>query len=218
MFDIVIVVLVIVLIVLIIIELCKTTGKFSIGKTKHVRSIVDGLNYKVHISHDNPTGAADTMAELNNRCVDLMRHLRNKYLRSEHGKLPQNARRVTATRRLLELYSPDNLTENSPKDPHGDTSYTIDKGKILAICLRGKSDSKIHDIETLTFVAVHELSHIAIKELDHPPIFWIAFKFMLEEAVECGVLYGINYKYQPAQYCGLKVDYNPLFDPYIERF
>ena len=142
-----------------------------------------------------------------------MRHLRDKYLRGPlAGRAPPA--RAQAVRRLLARYNPDNLAENSPRDPEGDTSYTVDKGGVLALCLRERAGSDaLHDLETLTFVTFHELAHIAIEEVDHPPRFWQAFKFLLAEGAEAGLLAGVDYGRRPVKYCGLAVDYNPLYDP-----
>jgi hypothetical protein len=191
---------------------------FTLNRTREVRSDVDGLRYRVHLIHKNSDAAADTMAELNRRAVELLRHLRGKYLRGPlAGRAPARGR---AVERLLGLYNPDNLAENSPRDPKGDTSYTIDKGAILAICLREKDPARsgdarahdIHDINTLTFVTLHELTHIALEDLNHPPRFWQAFKFILQDAVAAGLLRPVNYEISPTVYCGMDIDYNPLYD------
>lgn len=192
--------------------------QFTLDHTREVRSQVDGLPYRVHLVHGDAGRAADTIAELNRRAIELMRHLRRKYVRGAAGA--EFPGRKHSAERLLGLYNPDNLAENSPRDPEGDTSYTIDKGAILALCLREKNPARagdpasydIHDLETLTFVTLHELTHIAIEDLDHPPRFWQAFKFVLEEAQEAGVLRNVDYSRRPTVYCGMDIDYNPLFD------
>lgn len=196
----------------------RRKDRFSLDWTQEVHSGVDGLSYRVHGVHKDPSQAADTMAKLNRRAVELMRHLRRKYLRGPAREM--FPARAHATERLLNLYNPDNLAENSPRDPEGDTSYTIDKGAILALCLREKNPARsgdsaahdIHDLETLTFVTLHELTHIAIEDVDHPPRFWRAFKFILEDAMEAGLIRGIDYGRHPTVYCGMDIDYNPLYD------
>jgi len=192
----------------------RERDRFALNRTREICSSVDGLPYRVHLVHGNPPRAADTMAELNRRAVGLMRHLRAKYLRGPtRGAFPE---REHATARLLERYNPDNLAENSPRAPEGDTSYTVGKGATLALCLREKGPARahgFHDLETLTFVTLHELTHIAIEDHDHPPRFWRAFRFLLEEAVQAGILQGVDYGRRPAVYCGLGIDYSPLHDP-----
>jgi hypothetical protein len=181
------------------------TDRFTISETRPVVSSVDGMRYRVH--SDSQT-AADTLAALNERIIELLRSLRGRYGR-DAGPGPG----PMITRRLLERYNPDNLAENSPRDPRGDTSYTIDKGAIVALCLRDRAPAAaVHDLDTLTFVALHELTHIAIEDVDHPPRFWVAFRFILVEAEDAGVFLSPNYAANPRRYCGLNIDYNPRYD------
>ena len=71
--------------------------------------------------------------------------------------------RRAAVELLLARYNQDNLAENSPRDPTGDTAYSLNKGAIVAICLRDRTrPDSIHDIEILTFVTLHDMPHIAI--------------------------------------------------------
>lgn len=112
-------------------------------------------------------------------------------------------------------YNPDHIFENSPKDITGDTSYTINKGDTIALCLRHKNSDKkyrIDELNTLMFVDLHELSHIATTAEDHPPEFWRTFKFVLEEAEEIGIYEIVDYSRAPVRYCGIEITSSPLFD------
>ena len=99
-----------------------------------------------------------------------------------------------------------------------DTAYTIDKGELIAICLRKSHKGEVHDMNTLMFVVIHELTHIAIDVFDHPPEFWESFKILLTEAVRCCVYRPVNYDMINVKYCGEKmiIEYNPLFDKSLE--
>ena len=68
------------------------------------------------------------------------------------------------------------------------------------------------DEHTLMFVAIHELSHIATKSVGHKQEFWDNFKFLLENAKECGVHSPVDYKNKPTQYCGMDIKDNPYYD------
>jgi hypothetical protein len=186
---------------------------FTIEQTTPRVSSLDGMRYRVHEGHAGPQQAADTLAELNRRVIALMRHLRKVYVRGPAGdRYPERRRAVN---RMLQRYNPDNLAENSPADPSGDTAYSLDKGAVIALCLRSKNtaENELHDIETLTFVTLHELTHIAVDVLDHPPVFWSTFKFILAEAEDAGIYVSPDYSREPRQYCGVKVDHNPIYDP-----
>ena len=185
--------------------------RFTIEQTTARVSTVDGMPYRIHEGHAGPQAAADALAVLNRRIVDLLRALRARYARGPPG----HAARCAATARLLARYNPDNIAENSPTDPSGDTSYTIDKGAVVALCLRerGPAAGALHDLDTLTFVALHEMAHIAVEDVDHPPHFWSAFRFLLEEAEAAGVYTSPRYEQAPRQYCGMSINYNPRYDP-----
>jgi hypothetical protein len=131
--------------------------------------------------------------------------------------------RAHVAKLLLERYDRDKLAESSPRNPEGDTSFTLWKGRLLALCLREKDPAAsgdpetydVHDMETLWFVTVHELAHIGIDNVGHPPEFWSAFKHLLLESEEAGLAPPggwPDYELFPVPYCGLTVDYNPLFD------
>ena len=193
----------------------RYADRFTIGQARPLVSGVDGLPYRVHVAHSEPQRAADTLARLNARTVGLLRHLRAAYVRGAAG-LARPARR-RAAERLLARYSPDSLAENSPFDRAKDTSYTVDKGATVALCLRerGGAGDALHGLDTLTFVTFHEMAHIAVEEVDHPPRFWAAFRFLLEAAEEGGVYRSPDYAARPVRYCGLRVDYNPRYDPAV---
>jgi hypothetical protein len=183
---------------------------FSLRNTRLLTSDVDGYAYKVHPAHGGYE-AADALAQINARVVELLRSLRQRYIRDPRGKAyPQ---RVAATQRLLGLYNPDNLAENSPQDPTGDTSYTIDKGAIVALCLRTKDGkSTLHEMNTLMFVALHELTHVAVEVYDHPTEFWQAFRWIIAEAELAGIYEVQDFGKHNVIFCGTNIDYQPLYD------
>lgn len=90
------------------------------------------------------------------------------------------------------------------------TSYSINKGEELVFCLRSKSTFKLHDINLLMYVAVHELAHTACPETGHTPLFNKIFKFLLERAMEINIYYYEDYANHPIEYCGMKLYTNIL--------
>ena len=68
------------------------------------------------------------------------------------------------------------------------TAYSENKGEKLAFCLdTEKNGGNLIDPNTLTFVAIHELSHIASKSIGHTDEFWNNFKFLLGEAKKINI-------------------------------
>ena len=49
------------------------------------------------------------------------------------------------------------------------------------------SNENLIDEHTLTFVAIHELSHVMTKSIGHKQEFWDNFKFFLENAKEAKI-------------------------------
>ena len=68
------------------------------------------------------------------------------------------------------------------------------------------------DPNTLMYVAIHELAHIATKEIGHTPNFWRNFKFLLTQAKLINVYNPIDYKNEPQEYCGMTIKDNPYYD------
>ena len=84
----------------------------------------------------------------------------------------------------------------------------------MAFCLNKtkKSHSKLIDKNTLMFVALHELTHLATTDIGHTPTYWQNFKFLLINAKEFKIYNPVDYKNKPKQYCGMKITDNPYYD------
>lgn len=107
-------------------------------------------------------------------------------------------------KRLKDRFKNTIIKEANPndRDPKK-TSYTIDKGEMMVLCIRTR-DGQLVDMNTLMYVAVHELTHIysVTYDQDHNAEFWRKMKFMIEEASKCGVYVPIDYQKHPVKYCG----------------
>jgi hypothetical protein len=195
-------------------RLIKGPDRFTIEQTRPLTSQVDGLRYRVHEGHAGSQRAADTLATLNARVIDLLRSLRARYARGPAGAAHPARREAVA--RLLARYNPDHLAENSPENPLGESSYVEGKGNVVALCLRTRGsagdEDGIHDLSILFFVTLHEMGHVATDEIGHPPRFWSTFRFLLEEAELAGLYASPDFAAMPAEYCGVRVDFNPRWD------
>lgn len=138
------------------------------------------------------------------------------FLNKKYSKI-DNKRIIEGIYRLNSRYHINKLIENVPSMFNSDTSYTVNKGDILAICLRHRNDlNRFHDMNLISFVVVHELAHIFSIGYGHDDEFWENFKFLLNEAVLCGIYKNINYGENQSYYCGMIVKYNPLFDDRVK--
>jgi hypothetical protein len=208
-----------VLIVIIIILLYIVYNDHTIINTSKITSNIDGLDYRVHNSFnkspensslEGKQHASNVISILNNKAIELLRYLKNNSNKTHTSH--------TQINRLLKYYNPDNIVENSPKNMSGDTSYTYNDGSTIAICLRERNSKvlkepdiyNIHDMNTLTFVFLHELAHISVPFPGHPPEFWIAFRNILLDAEKINIIDIIDYQKYPAKYCGMVIDSNPV--------
>lgn len=155
-----------------------------------VRSSVDGRTYLVR-RLANKQQAADILARLNERLIRLTRHMMAKYGQTD-------ARAAF----LYRNYDPENTSEGGVE--HGYTSYSVNKGEKLVMCVR-QSDTSFVDENVLTYVAVHELAHLMTKSVGHTEDFWENFKFLLREAIALGVYARVDFGQHPADYCGIKI-------------
>ena len=143
--------------------------------------------------------AANLLATVTQRMKDMV-----KYMKEKH---PEDSRTI----RLVEGFNPKKVSETLPTSEL--TAYSENKGEKLAFCLNTtKEGNKLIDISTLTFVALHELSHVMTESIGHKQEFWQNFKFLLENAKAAGIYNPVDYKKNPKEYCGMKINDNPYYD------
>jgi hypothetical protein len=179
---------------------------YKCGHESFVSSRVDNKTYKVLGGFENQQDAADRLALVNKKNIDLINYLINKY--QEHGTLG-----YTLATRLKKRYKSDRLVENDPPDKDN-TSFTEDKGEKIALCLREKITGKnrLHDQHIIEYVNLHELAHIASEGWGHEDEFWSNFAFLLKEAMNAGIHNPRDYSKNPVNYCGLDVNYSPFYN------
>ena len=147
------------------------------------------------------------LEDVNKNVIVLIKHLNIKY------KDTINVGIIDGISKLNNNYKYENLIEHIPKWYSDETSYTVNKGEILALCLRHKDiPQKFHDMNVIMFVTIHELSHIFSESVGHNDEFWINFKFLLNEAIEANIYEFDDYSKQNKQYCGMEINYTPLTD------
>ena len=143
--------------------------------------------------------AADLLASVTGKCKEVV-----KYMKEKH---PDDDR----TKRLVSGFNPTKINETLPTSEL--TAYSENKGEKLAFCLNTTKDGdKLIDINTLTFVALHELSHIMTVSIGHKQEFWENFKFLLQNAKDAGIYIPVDYKKKPEQYCSMTINDNPYYD------
>lgn len=166
---------------------------------KCIVSTVDGNEYCVR-ERSRIQEAADLLARVTDKCKRLVDYVHEKFPDKEN------------VQRLHKGFNPKKVMETLPTSKF--TAYSENKGEKIAFCLnREKTKNEgLIDESTLTFVAIHELSHVMTKSIGHKSEFWENFKFMLEQAKEAGIHNPVDYKKEPREYCGMKIHDNPYYD------
>jgi len=189
-----------VLIVFVIIVCIKMFYESDYYNLSCIVSTVDGKKYCVRVKSDlKHQETVDLLAKVTNRCIRLVKFMGKKFPERENVK------------RLVKNFNPTKVKETLPTSEF--TAYSENKGEKLAFCTTTtKKGNTLIDENTLTFVAIHELSHIMSKSIGHTDEFWQNFKFALKCAKECGEYQPEDYKKKPKKYCGMKITDNPYYD------
>ncbi len=111
--------------------------------------------------------------------------------------------------RLVRKIIDVNIVENNGEGK--ETSYSVNKGDELVLCLRSKIDKDIlHNNNIIFYVILHELSHIASPEYEddynnHGPVFKKIFSFLTSIAVDLGMYERIDFASKSEEYCGIYI-------------
>ena len=166
---------------------------------KCIVSTVDGDKYCVR-ERNNLQEASDLLARITVKMKKLVEFVDKKY--------PDKPN----IRRLVKKFNPNKIMETLPTSEY--TAYSENKGKKLAFCLNKEKDNNnnLIDENTLMFVAIHEMSHVATESIGHNKEFWDNFKFLLKEAKEVGIYNVVDYSTHNEEYCGMTITDNPYFN------
>jgi hypothetical protein len=83
------------------------------------------------------------------------------------------------------------------------TSYSLNKGELLVFCIRSKETHKIHDMNELMYVAIHEIAHIGCPEVGHTDLFFKINGYLIDKAIDYGIYNYTDYNIYNKEYCGM---------------
>ena len=185
------------LIVIISIKIYMDNDNFQL---KCIISDVDGNRYCVR-ERAKLELVADHLANATNNMKAVVEKCGEKYGDQENVK------------RLVKNFNPKKIYEILPTSEY--TAYSENKGEKLAFCVETEKENGkgyLVDLNTLTYVALHELAHVMSESIGHTEEFWQNYKFLLEVAESINVYNPIDYKKKPIRYCGMNISDNPYFD------
>lgn len=185
------------LFIIIFISVCGYTYYEGMSnEVTYVKSDIDQREYLVR-NVDDKQEAADLLARMRVNIDKLLKYLQDKF-------------DSDPVKRLIKKYDPNNITESSSKSKY--TSYSVNKGEKIVLCIRSRDDSaKLTDLNTITFVALHELSHVMTVSIGHTEEFWSNFRFLLNKAIDIDIYKKVDYSKHPKKYCGITITDSPIF-------
>ena len=156
-----------------------------------IKSNYDNNFYRVRNVEDK-FEAANTLAQLNEKIIDILDFIKTKYPHQENVK------------RLISNYNPRRLYERPVDSTFA--AYSVNKGEQIFICIRKKNTGQlINDFNILIYVLLHELAHVMTKSQGHTDEFWNNYKFLLHSAAQSGKYAYKNYDKTNSEYCGVKL-------------
>ena len=158
-----------------------------------VKSNVNDREYYVRNLEDKQE-AADILGKLTKHLLNLINSVKNN---DKKG-----------VKQLADRFDPNQITENIPGSIY--VAYSVNKGEELSICIRDKETEKFIDMNTILFVAIHELAHIMSVSKGHTTEFWNNMNYLLKEAITLGIYQQVDYKQKPINYCGMEINNTPL--------
>ena len=170
---------------------------YMVGDLEAVKSTIDGEIYMVRGLPDKQE-ASNLISQIRTNLLKLKTHL---------NKIALDDKR---SNNINKNFNGNNFRESVEKSGSS-TSYSINKGEKIILCLRSRDvEEKLSDLNTIMFVALHEFAHIATTSIGHTPEFWENFKWILQEAINIGIYREVDYKSKPQDYCGMQITGSPL--------
>jgi len=138
------------------------------SKVKYVKSDIDNELYLVR-DLTNSQQAANMLARIKSNMLIISAHL-DKFKNNKYKKYIKYINRLTQKLKYTEI------NERDGNDAY--TSYSVNKGEQIVFCLRSKQNkNRIHNINLIMYVALHEMGHVASPEYGHTKLFKKIFAF-----------------------------------------
>lgn len=170
--------------------------------TKYQKSVYDNVQYKVRQGtllkplHNDSSRAADYLAILSKKIDMLVDYM---YV----NKIPNQE----TANRLWNRWKSCELRETSSYD--NNVAFTVNKGYEMRVCIRDPKTDGLEDINSATFVLIHELSHLMSVAYGHSEEFKENFFILAHEAAKLGLYTPVDYYDTPVSYCGTKIYSTP---------
>ena len=149
-----------------------------------------GFDYRVvPADADLESKTAYKLHDLNERSIEIISFIRRYLAAADEGRLSADDQAAIPTEqlrtiynRLVDRYDPDSVYESQREGE--DTSYVVDQGMEMAMCVRVEGDFERDTV--LTSVLTHELAHIASATPLHDGEFWSNYDVLQKITAQLG--------------------------------
>lgn len=165
------------------------------SEVTYIKSSVDGKEYLVRDMEDKEE-VANMLARIHKNIDRLVQHV--ELNKDEEESEEQRPYINQLSRRIRGVV----ISESTPDSKY--TSYSVNKGEEIVFCVRNSED-KLHDINLVMYVCLHELAHVACPEKGHTDLFKKIFAFLTVEGMKIGIYDRIDFGKNPTSYCGMTI-------------
>ena len=120
---------------------------------------------------------------------------------NENNSNPENDKYIKYIKIIYDKL-PSIIIKESPLN-NKFTSYNINKGQEIVLCLRDKKTYEFHDFNELLYVTLHEIAHIGCTDIGHTNLFVSINQYLLKKAIYYNLYNYIDYRKNNKKYCGL---------------
>lgn len=162
----------------------------------YVTSDIDNKQYLVR-DLDDKQQAANMLAKIHQNIMELTNHL----VENKDTKYVKYKQYIEQLDQRIQNTIMNESTQDSVY-----TSYSVNKGEQIVFCLRSKKKkNKLHDLNLVMYVTLHELAHVGCPEQGHTDLFKHIFAFFTEVAIDIDIYHKVDFKKNPTEYCGLQI-------------
>jgi predicted metal-dependent hydrolase len=171
--------------------------RYTYKDVVYVKSDIDNAYYLVRDKKDKQT-TANILAKIKKNMFTLVKYLDKNKTTNEC---------IEFKKYIIQLQNGlQNVVINESSENSVYTSYSVNKGEQLIFCLRSKTDKgKIHDMNLLMYVVLHEMAHVGCPEYGHGPLFKKIFSFLVKNAILINLYEKIDFNTTNREYCGLMI-------------
>lgn len=167
---------------------------------KRVKYVGSDIDNKLYLVRDLPDAkyASNLLARLRLNLINLSDYMYNNKDKKDFEEYIRYIEELDKKIRHIDII------ESNDEGMY--TSYSVNKGEQIVFCLRERTfEKKLHDINVIMYVALHEIAHVACPEYGHTELFRKIFAFFVKNAIVIGVYKRIDFDYNPVDYCGLTI-------------